>query len=119
MGNDANKLDKLIVYKSPFIGSQIAYIGSPLVVPTWAILNILASLVFWVYIVASSLYYTNIWFTGYLPLQSNSVFDNLGSVYNASRVIDKDQGFAFNSTKYEEYCQVCLSRFPLLLGLSH
>lgn len=41
-------------------GSQISYIGSPLLVPTWAILNVLAALVFWIWIVGSALYYSNI-----------------------------------------------------------
>ena len=36
--------------------SQIAYIGSLLVVPTWAFANVLAALVFWVYIISPALY---------------------------------------------------------------
>lgn len=87
-------------------GSQIAYIGSPLVIPAWAILNILASLVFWIYIVTPALYYSNTWFTAYLPLQTNSIFDNMGKVYNVSRVIDKADGFVLNFDKYEKYSKV-------------
>ncbi|KAI5460471.1 OPT oligopeptide transporter protein-domain-containing protein [Mariannaea sp. PMI_226] len=89
-----------------FDWSQIAYIGSPLVVPTWAILNILASLVFWIYIVSPAIYYTNTWFSAYLPIQSNSIYDNTGAVYNVSRVIDRAQGFSFNATKGQIYLPV-------------
>ncbi|KAL1654205.1 hypothetical protein SLS61_003210 [Didymella pomorum] len=67
---------------STFGWSQIAYIGSPLVVPTWAIANVLAALVFWVYIISPALYYSNMWNSAYLPIQSNSVFDNTGKTYN-------------------------------------
>ncbi|KAM0559901.1 hypothetical protein ACHAPJ_003851 [Fusarium lateritium] len=91
-----------------FDWSQIAYIGSPLVVPAWAILNVLASLVFWIYIVSPALYYSNTWFSAHLPLQSNSIFDNTGEVFNVSRVINKKDGFTFDADKYEEYSHIYL-----------
>lgn len=75
-------------------------------VPSWAILNILVSLVFWIYIVSPAIYYSNTWFTAHLPFQSNSVFDNMGETYNVSKVIDKSHDFAFNLTKYEDYSEV-------------
>lgn len=87
-------------------GSQISYIGSPLIVPTWAILNTLASVVFWIYIVTPAIYYTNTWLSAYLPIQSNSIFDNRGLAYNVSRVINKKDGFVFEPEKYEEYSHV-------------
>ncbi|KAF3357096.1 Protein GRC3 [Verticillium dahliae VDG1] len=64
-----------------FDWSQIAYIGSPLVVPTWAILNVLASLIFWIYAVSPAIYYSNTWSSAYLPIQSDSVYDNTGAIY--------------------------------------
>lgn len=87
-------------------GAQIAYIGSPLVIPTWAIANVLASLVFWVYIVTPAIYYSNTWFSGYLPLQSNSIYDNMGKVYNVTRVINKKDGFQLDIAKYHAYSPV-------------
>ncbi|KAF1854537.1 hypothetical protein Lal_00010357 [Lupinus albus] len=87
-------------------GSQIAYIGSPLVVPVWAILNVLASLVFWIYIVSPALYYSNTWFTAHLPLQSNSIFDNTGGVFNVSKVVNKKDGFTFDHDLYAQYSDV-------------
>ncbi|KAK8116544.1 OPT family small oligopeptide transporter [Apiospora kogelbergensis] len=72
-----------------FDWSQIAYIGSPLVVPTWAILNVLASLVFWIYI-------------------SNSIYDNMGKAYNVSRVVNRRNDFTFDVDKYEQYSQIYL-----------
>ena len=75
-------------------------------VPAWAILNVLASLVFWIYIVSPALYYSNSWFSAHLPLQSNSIFDNTCEVFNVSRVINKKDGFTFDADKYEEYSHV-------------
>lgn len=62
------------------IGSQISYIGSPLLVPTWAIVNVFAALVFGIWIIGSALYYSNVWSTAYLPFQSSSGRPNLPSV---------------------------------------
>lgn len=100
----------------PIQGAEIAYIGSPLVVPTWAILNTLASVVFWIYIVTPAIYYSNTWLSAYLPIQSNSIYDNTGSIYNVTRVINKKEGFVFEPEKYEEYSHV---RKDSLLFVSH
>ncbi len=75
-------------------------------VPTWAILNVLASVVFWIYIVTPALYYSNTWLSAYLPLQSNSIFDRTAKVYNVSRVVNKGDGFTFDPAKYEAYSDV-------------
>ncbi|KAH7192843.1 OPT oligopeptide transporter protein-domain-containing protein [Fusarium flagelliforme] len=91
-----------------FDWSQIAYIGSPLVVPVWAILNVLASLVFWIYIISPALYYSNTWFSAHLPLQSNSIYDNTGAVFNVSKVINKKDDFTFDPQKYADYSHIYL-----------
>ncbi|GJC99169.1 OPT small oligopeptide transporter [Colletotrichum higginsianum] len=91
-----------------FDWSQIAYIGSPLVVPTWAILNVLASLVFWIYIISPALYYSNTWDSAYLPIQSNSIYDHNGKTFNVSRVINKADGFSFDPVKYANYSDIYL-----------
>jgi hypothetical protein len=87
-------------------GSQISYIGSPLLVPTWVIFNILASVVFWIWIITPALYYSNTWLSAYLPLQSNSIFDDTAKVYNVSRVIDAKEGFIFDEAKFDAYSTV-------------
>ncbi|KND87786.1 Sexual differentiation process protein isp4 [Tolypocladium ophioglossoides CBS 100239] len=103
------------VFPFTFDWSQISYIGSPLVVPTWVILNIVASLVFWIYIITPAMYYSNTWHSAYLPLQSNSIFDNMGKLYNVSRVINKKGGYTFDSDKYDAYSDI---RLPVTYALS-
>lgn len=73
-------------------------------------------MVFWVYIISPTLYYTNVWNSAYLPIQSNSVYDNSGNAYNVSRVINKQNGYQLDPLKYEQYSRVCL---PWLVGLSN
>uniref|UniRef100_A0A8H7N1U6 OPT family small oligopeptide transporter n=1 Tax=Bionectria ochroleuca TaxID=29856 RepID=A0A8H7N1U6_BIOOC len=91
-----------------FDWAQIAYTGSPLVVPTWAILNILASLVFWIYIISPALYYSNTWSFAYFPIQSTDIFDNMGKSYNVTKVVNKADDFTLDYEKYKEYSDIYL-----------
>ncbi|KAL2838615.1 OPT oligopeptide transporter protein-domain-containing protein [Aspergillus pseudoustus] len=86
--------------------SQISYVGSPLLIPSWAVLNVFGGLVFWIWIVAVACYYSNVWNTGYLPFQSSSVFDNTGSTYNVSRIVNAASHYKLDVAKYEEYSPV-------------
>ncbi|KAL4908705.1 hypothetical protein BDW74DRAFT_173937 [Aspergillus multicolor] len=97
-----------------FDWSQVAYVASPLLVPSWAIINIAVALVVWVYIVAPVCYYNNVWNTAYLPFQSSSIFDNTGNVYNVSRII-RDGSFNVDVSKYESYSPVYM---PVTYALS-
>ncbi|KAB8070329.1 OPT oligopeptide transporter protein-domain-containing protein [Aspergillus leporis] len=89
-----------------FDWSQISYVGSPLLVPAWAIVNVFGSLVFWIWIVAVTCYYTNTWYSGYLPFQSSSVYDNTGSTYKAAKIVNKASRFTIDVAKYEAYSPV-------------
>ncbi|OTA94243.1 hypothetical protein M434DRAFT_384166 [Hypoxylon sp. CO27-5] len=51
--------------------------------------------------VIAALWYTNTYNTGYLPINSNRVFDNTGALYNVSNAID-ERGL-FDPHKYEAY----------------
>ncbi|PWY69484.1 sexual differentiation process protein Isp4 [Aspergillus heteromorphus CBS 117.55] len=86
--------------------NQISYVGSPLLIPAWAIVNVFAGLVFWIWIVAVACYYTNVWYTGYLPFQSSSVYDNTGAVYKASKVINEATGYKLDLAKYDAYSPI-------------
>ncbi|GKZ58923.1 hypothetical protein AnigIFM56816_005293 [Aspergillus niger] len=89
-----------------FDWSQISYVGSPLLIPSWAIINVFSSLVFWIWIVAVACYYRNVWYTGYLPFQSSSVYDNTGATYKASKVVSKATGYKLDIEKYKAYSPV-------------
>ncbi|KAJ4377842.1 hypothetical protein N0V83_000672 [Neocucurbitaria cava] len=61
-----------------FDWAQIAYIGSPLVTPFWAAMNILGGLVGVMWIAAPIMYYKNVMFSSYMPILSAAVWDNRG-----------------------------------------
>ena len=100
-----------------FDWAQVAYNGSPLVVPFWAQANVFAGWLTVFALIAPILYYTNTWYTSYLPLSGSDSYDNTGNVYNATRIVDTHGNFMVNA--YKQYSPVFMpATFALSYGLS-
>ncbi|RDW59914.1 putative isp4 protein-2 [Coleophoma cylindrospora] len=100
-----------------FDWSQIAYNGSPLVVPFWAQANVFAGWAFFFALVAPIVYYTDTWFTSYLPLSGSNSYDNTASVYNVTKVVDAKGNFMADA--YEAYSPIFMpATFALGYGIS-
>jgi OPT family oligopeptide transporter len=100
-----------------FDWSQITYIGSPLATPWWAEANILVGFVFFFWILTPILHYSNVWSAKYMPISSRGSFDNTGSSYNVTRIINADA--TFNQQEYEAYSPLFISTtFAISYGLS-
>ncbi|KAJ0305963.1 hypothetical protein COL516b_005074 [Colletotrichum fioriniae] len=100
-----------------FDWSQIAYNGSPLVVPFWAQANVFAGWVILFALVTPILYYTNTWYTAFLPFSGADTYDNTGKIYNATRVVGKDGNFIVE--EYEKYSPLFMPvTFALSYGIS-
>lgn len=97
-----------------FDWAQVAYIGSPLLTPFWAAMNVVGGLVVVMWIVAPIAYYSNWLYSSYMPILSAAVFDNTGNVYNVSRVLTED--FLFDREAYAKYSRVFL---PITYVLSY
>jgi hypothetical protein len=114
-----------------FDWAQIAYIGSPLVVPFWAAMNIVGGLVLVMWILAPILCwccahrnkaananyrtdYTNTMYSSYMPILSAAVFDNTGKPYDVSKILTDN--FLFDKDAYESYSRVFL---PITYVLSY
>lgn len=97
-----------------FDWAQIAYIGSPLLTPFWAAMNVVGGLVLVMWILAPIAYYKNIFFSSYMPILSSSVFDNTGTIYDVSKILTPD--FLFDKAAYESYSRVFL---PITYVLSY
>ncbi len=97
-----------------FDWAQVAYIGSPLLTPFWAAMNVVGGLVVVMWIVAPIAYYSNWLFSSYMPILSAAVFDNTGNVYDVSKVLTKD--FLFDREAYSKYSRVFL---PITYVLSY
>ncbi|KAM0747315.1 OPT-domain-containing protein [Meredithblackwellia eburnea MCA 4105] len=91
-----------------FDWSQIAYLGSPLVVPWWAIVNISIGFVFVFWFLAPILYYSNAGNMAYLPMMDLGLYDRFGAPYNISNVVDLSK-MTFNEAAYHEYSPIYLT----------
>jgi OPT family oligopeptide transporter len=97
-----------------FDWAQIAYIGSPLLTPFWAAMNVIGGLVVVMWIVAPIAYYGNLFYSSYMPILSASVFDNVGNVYDVSKILTPE--FTFDREAYSHYSRVFL---PITYVLSY
>ncbi|KAJ5607526.1 hypothetical protein N7537_004145 [Penicillium hordei] len=97
--------------------TQINYAGFPLTTPFYITCNAFAVVVFFYLFLSPILYYTNVWYSAYLPLLSSGTFDNTGSSYNVTRVLDS--ALNFSESKYKEYSPMYISMsYSLTYGLS-
>ncbi|CAK7262797.1 hypothetical protein SEPCBS57363_000227 [Sporothrix epigloea] len=97
-----------------FDWAQIAYIGSPLLTPFWAAMNVVGGLVVVMWIIAPIAYYNNWLYSSFMPILSASVFDNKGEVYDVSRILTSN--FMFDEEAYRNYSRVFL---PITYVLSY
>ncbi|KKA30086.1 hypothetical protein TD95_004563 [Thielaviopsis punctulata] len=102
------------LFPMTFDWAQITYIGSPLLVPFWAAVNVVAGVAIVMWILAPLMYYANVLYSSYMPILSASVFDNTGQVYDVGRILTKD--FVFDRAAYKSYSRVFL---PITYVLSY
>lgn len=119
------------LFPMSFDWSQIAYIGSPLVTPFWAAMNVMSGLLLVMWIVAPILCeymctnfrrqesdkfpdYANVLYSSYMPILSASVFDNTGKAYDVTRILQTN--FTFDAAAYQTYSPVFL---PITYVLSY
>ncbi|TPX11971.1 uncharacterized protein E0L32_007274 [Thyridium curvatum] len=102
------------LFPMTFDWAQIAYIGSPLLTPFWAAMNVVGGLVLVMWIMAPIAYYSNWLYSSYMPILSAAVFDNTGHVYDVSKILTED--FVFDREAYQSYSRVFL---PITYVLSY
>ncbi|KAL6895994.1 sexual differentiation protein [Trichoderma longibrachiatum] len=101
-----------------FDWSQVSgYIGSPLVSPWHAIANTLISVVVFYLGLSILLQYSGTWYGSFLPINDASIYDNTGSRYNITRVVNSDM--TLNEEAYKSYSPLFISTtFAISYGLS-
>ncbi|WVQ65163.1 OPT family small oligopeptide transporter [Kwoniella botswanensis] len=90
-----------------FDWTQITWIGSPLVAPWWAEVNVGVGFVLFFWILVPILYYNNVWEFAYLPVNVIQAADRFGSSYDIFNILTPD--ITLNTTAYAEYSPVYLS----------
>ncbi|OZJ02606.1 hypothetical protein BZG36_04278 [Bifiguratus adelaidae] len=87
----------------------VAYLGSPLIVPWWAICNIAVGFVLLAWVLVPILHYTNTWEAKTYPIISSGIYTTNGSRYPVLSVLTPDR--VLNATAYEEVGPVRLTAF--------
>ncbi|KAG6330905.1 hypothetical protein ID866_8186 [Astraeus odoratus] len=90
-----------------FDWAQIAFIGSPLATPWWAAANVFMGFVIFYWIATPILYFTNVWDSLYMPIQSRLVYDNTLNEYDVNRVLTPEA--TFNKAAYDAYSPLFMS----------
>ncbi|KAI1467699.1 small oligopeptide transporter, OPT family [Daldinia caldariorum] len=99
-----------------FDWSMVVYNTNPLLSPHWAAANVFVGFVVFFWIVTPAIYYTNTWFTAYLPLCTADVYDRFGELYDTAKVITNN---LFDQEKYAAYSPPYLpATFAFVYGLS-
>ncbi|GFZ47046.1 hypothetical protein JCM24511_04272 [Saitozyma sp. JCM 24511] len=79
---------------------------NPLTIPTFAIMNRFIGILLGA-LMTLAVYYSNSWYTGYLPINGNSAYDNTGNPYIVSAILDSNN--QFQDSLYQQYSQAWLS----------
>ncbi|KAK0457210.1 OPT-domain-containing protein [Desarmillaria tabescens] len=86
--------------------------GDPLINPFFTMANYIAGALITMPVIAA-LWVNNVWYTGYLPINSNGVFDNTGARYNVSMAVNAEA--LFDAEAYRAYSPAYLSASMILL----
>lgn len=79
----------------------VSFLGSPIIVPFWAQINIMIGFVVLAWIIVPIAYYSDLWGSKAMPIVSNRVFTSDGYFYNVSAVLNSQ--LRLNETAYQSY----------------
>ncbi|KAL4924224.1 small oligopeptide transporter, OPT family [Aspergillus undulatus] len=101
-----------------FDWAQVVFANdSPLLVPFWAGLNVMGSFALFFWILVPIIYYTNTWYSAYLPLFDPNTFDNTGRMYDTHRVMNPDG--TVNVEAYRNYSPMFIAAgFAVTYGVA-
>lgn len=51
--------------------------------------------------IVAAIWFTDTWYTGHIPINSNHVYDNTGKLYKVAKVVDEKT--LFNEAAYKTY----------------
>ncbi|KAH8887251.1 OPT superfamily oligopeptide transporter [Thozetella sp. PMI_491] len=101
---------------NPFVNSfdwnWFAGVIDPIYNPFFIVVQIIFSCFVWAVCVIIPVFFSNTWYTAYLPINSWYVYDNTGETYSARSVLGPDG--ALNQTAYEEYSPPFMSAASIL-----
>ncbi|KAL9485335.1 hypothetical protein ACSS6W_004124 [Trichoderma asperelloides] len=88
------------------------YFGDPIVTPLFTLVNYASGMAFMGFIIAPIVYFKNAWHSGYLPINTNKVYDDSASLYDIRRILNANM--TLNEEKYLAYSIPWLSSNQIL-----
>ncbi|THU48677.1 hypothetical protein C4D60_Mb06t01530 [Musa balbisiana] len=85
-----------------------SYLDSPLAVPAFVVVNMMAGFILILYVLIPLSYWNNAYDAKRFPIFSSSIFDIDGQFYNVSRVLD-EKSLTFNEEAYNSYSKLYFS----------
>ncbi|CAL9117331.1 unnamed protein product [Musa textilis] len=85
-----------------------SYMDSPLAVPAFVVVNMMAGFILILYVLVPLSYWSNAYDAKRFPILSSSIFDVDGQFYNVSRVLD-EKSLTFNEEAYNNYSKLYFS----------
>lgn len=96
----------------------VGFLGSPLAVPGFAIVQMMIGFFIVLYIVVPISYWTNTFNARRFPIITQDLFDDTGAAYDVTRILNETT-FSFNRQEYDAYSKIHLSTvFTYTYGLS-
>ncbi|KAI8321886.1 OPT family small oligopeptide transporter [Martensiomyces pterosporus] len=83
----------------------VSFLPTPLSIPVWAHLNMLAGFVTFIWILVPAFYWTNTYNAQLFPIYNTKLYDNLGNRYNTSRVMVEGKNI-LDKAAYDKYSPV-------------
>ncbi|RHZ53120.1 small oligopeptide transporter, OPT family [Aspergillus thermomutatus] len=101
-----------------FDWAQVVFANqSPLLVPFWAGLNVMGSFALFYWIICPIIYYTNTWYSAYMPMMNSNTFDNTGRPYHTKQVMNRDG--TVDTMAYRHYSPMFLpAGYALTYGIA-
>ncbi|XP_050911147.1 oligopeptide transporter 5 [Lathyrus oleraceus] len=94
------------------------FLGSPLAVPGFAIINLMAGFLLYMYVLIPIAYWNNLYDAKMFPLISSHTFDSTGAIYNVTRILNT-KTFDIDMESYNSYSKIYMSvTFAFQYGLS-
>ncbi|GBE78430.1 OPT oligopeptide transporter [Sparassis latifolia] len=96
-----------------FDWAMISFMGSPLVTPWWAELNIWVGFVICYWVIAPIMYFKNALYAKYMPISAGVSYDNTGMTYVVDAILTNG---VFDLEKYKAYSPLYM---PTTLSLAY
>lgn len=88
------------------------YFGDPIVTPLFTLVNYASGMAIIGFFIAPIVYFKNVWHSGYLPINTNKVYDDTANLYDIRRILNANM--TLNEDKYAAYSVPWLSSNQIL-----